>query len=396
MLLRLLLGVAFAATLHAETVIEASGDLSAETRDQNGDTIGGIGSGMVYDGKNDTYLAISDRGPGDGTLPYRPRYVVLKIAQNRDRLEPRLVKSIILRDEKGAAMTGLIPDDKTAPTPRMKDGRTCIDPEAIALAPDDTLYITDEYGPYLYQFRRDGGMIRRIDLPEKFSPVTAEGRPAFTDKAQLASGRNINQGPEGMCLLPDGKTAALIFQSGLMQDGGRKAPQTSLVLIDLTSGQTVANYLYEFATSIPGTDNPLKPGKISVNDIAPLGDHRFLVLERDGIGRDGNPDFKPAAYKSVWMIETPAASSGPALVKKTFLFNLASLVKDPATLNAKWEGLAIIPPTSNKEVTLMMTADNDFLAPVIHEDGKEYPFPRAQDAVPSQFFKIRATLPGNP
>lgn len=40
-----------------------------------------------------------------------------------------------------------------------------------------------------------------------------------------------------------------------------------------------------------------------------------------------------------------------------------------------------------------MTADNDFLAPVIQEDGKSYVFPRAEDAVPTQFYKIRVDLP---
>ncbi len=72
MLLRLLLGLALSTSLHAEAIIEASGELSATTRDQHGDTVGGIGSGIVYDQKNDTYLCVSDRGPGDGTLPYRP------------------------------------------------------------------------------------------------------------------------------------------------------------------------------------------------------------------------------------------------------------------------------------------------------------------------------------
>lgn len=390
MLFRLFLGVAMATSLHAEAIIEASGELSATTRDRQGDTVGGIGSGIVYDQKNDTYLCVSDRGPGDGTLPYRPRYVVLKIAEQSDRLEPRVVESVIFRDEKGTAMTGLIPDDPASLIPRMKDGRTCIDPEAIALAPDDTLYITDEYGPYLYQFRRDGTMLRRIELPKRFTPLTAKGHPDFTDKAKLTSGRNINQGPEGMCLLPDGKTAALIFQSGLMQEGGRAAPSTPIILIDLETGAPVAEYLYEFATEIPGTGKPLKAGTLSVNDISPLSDKRFLVLERDSTGRNGDPKAKPATYKSVWLIELGSP------VKKKFLFNLAGLAQNPATLNAKWEGIAILPGGDNKEVTIMMTADNDFLAPVIHEDGKEHPFPRAQDSVPSQFFKIRVTLPGKP
>lgn len=389
MFIRFCLTLAVVSSLHAEAVIEAAGDLPADMRDSHGDTIGGIGSGIVYDKKTDTYLCISDRGPGDGTLPYRPRYVVLRIEEKGDVLEPEFLESVILRDEKGVAMTGLIPDDAAADTPRMKDGRTCIDPEALALAPDGSLYVTDEYGPYLYQFRRDGTMLRRIPLPDKFSPKNAKGKLDFTDKAKLTTGRNINQGPEGMCILPDGKTAALIFQSGLMQEGGRTAPKTPLILLDLESGQVKAEYFYEFAKEIPESGKSLKEGKLSVNDIAPLSESRFLVLERDGVGRDGDPNTKPAEYKAVWLIDLTTPGEP---VKKEFLFNLAAMVKDPSTLNAKWEGLAILPGSNKNEVTLMMTADNDFLAPVIHEEGKQYTFPRAKDSVPTQFFKIRVPL----
>lgn len=385
------LGLACTAALGSEAVIEAAGSLPADWRDQSGDTIGGIGSGMVYDQDTDTYLCISDRGPGDGTLPYRPRYVMLKIAQNGDRLEPSLVRSVILMDENGQAMTGLIPDDPKAATPRMKDGRTCIDPEAIALAPDKTLYITDEYGPYLYQFHADGRMIRRLALPEQFAPKTSDGSLDFSAEARLASGRNINQGPEGMCLLPGGRTAALIFQSGTVQAGGKKSPGTKFILIDLATGNLVSEYDYPFSARIPGSDRPLKNGDLSVNDLAPLDDRRLLVLERDGSGRNGSKTFPPAAYKSVWMVEMT-----PQGLEKTFLFNLPALVKEPRDLSAKWEGLALLPSDRAGEATLMMTADNDFLSPLVHEAGESYPFPRAEDAVPTQFFKIRVRLPEKP
>jgi hypothetical protein len=378
-------------------VIEATGELPAETRDANGDTVGGIGSGIVYDAKNDVFLMISDRGPGDGTLPYRPRIAVLKLPQEGETLRPQLVETIILKDEKGRAMTGLIPDDPDAELPMMKDGRTCIDPEAIALAKDGRLFITDEYGPFFYEFQRDGTMVRRIALPAEFQPREASGKLNYTDKAELVSGRAINQGPEGMCLLPDEKHAALIFQSASVQDGGKPSGATKVLILDLASGKPTALYRYALSPDEAG----VKAKKLSVNDLVALDDKRFLVLERDGIGRDGAKDFQPSTYKTVWLADAtqatdllqakPEAAATP--MAKTLLLNLATLVQDPNTLAAKWEGIVVVPPSDDKQLTLIMTADNDFLAPVIHEEGKNYPFPRAEDAVPTQFFKIRVPLP---
>lgn len=392
-----------AASLHAEAVIEASGELPASARDQHGDTVGGIGSGLVYDPKTDLYFTIADRGPGDGTLPYRPRYVKLRIKQDGEKLNVKVVESVLFRDEVGREMTGLIPTDLVASVPRMADGRTCLDPEAIALAKDGTLYVTDEYGPFLYQFRQDGRMIRRITLPAAFHPREDQNRLNFTPDAKLTSGRNINQGPEGMSLLPNQKRVVLAFQSGLVQHGGRHSPNTNLLILDLASGKPVAQYAYPFENHLPGTKKRLDLQRLSVNDIVALSDTRFLVLERDGSGRDGAKNPSPAKYKSVWAIDTSKATNllkpsdaPPVPVAKSLLFNLPALVSNPATLSAKWEGIALIPPVKSGEVTIMMTADNDFLNPVIYEEGKQYPFPRAKDAVPSQFFKIRADLPEKP
>lgn len=393
----------FTASLHARPVIEASGELAADVRDEHGDTVGGIGSGLVYDAKGDLFFSVTDRGPGDGTLPYRPRVVVLKITRNGDKLELVIVKSILLRDEQGRDMTGLIPDDTAAAFPRMKDGRTCIDPEALALAADGTFYISEEYGPYLYQFAADGKMLRRIEMPDQFQPGTADGKLDFSENAPLVSGRNINQGPEGMCLLPDGKTAALIFQSGLMQDGGRESPTTRLLLLDLATGSPTGLFVYPFTTQVEGVTKEVKLKNLSVNDLAYFGEGKFLVLERDKYGRDGSADPKPAAYKSVWIADTTNATNLLTSktrelrpVEKKLLFNLPALVDDLKNLTAKWESIALVPPFGAKEITLMMGADNDFLTPVIYHEGTQYPFPKVEDAVPSQFFMIRVPMPENP
>lgn len=386
--------------LHASAKIVAAGELPADARDQFGDTVGGIGSGVAYDAASDTFLCLPDRGAGDGTIPFRPRYVVIKGTRNGEQLDLKVVESILFRDEEGREMTGLIPDDPEATTPRMKDGRTCIDPEAIAIAPDGTLYITNEYGPDLYQFGRDGKLLRRIEMPEWYRPKTAEGKIDYTAEAKLATGRNINQGAEGMALLPDGKTVALAFQSGVMQDGGHSSPLTRLLLLNLQTGEPVAEYYYPLATHIPGTETPIAVEDLSVNDLIALDNTTFLVLERDRFGRNGEAKPKDAGFKAVWLVDTRAATNllekaegQPTPVKKTLVFNLPALVKNPAQLAAKWEGIALLGPIKDGNYSLVMTADNDFLTPEVHQDGQVFAFPRAQDSVPTQFFEISGRLP---
>jgi hypothetical protein len=398
-----LLSLFVAVSVQAQSArVVAYGELPADTRDARGDTIGGIGSGIAYDRKTGLYYCVSDRGPGDGTLPYSPRIVSLQVIQEGEKLQVTLVKSTILRDEEGNPMTGLIPSAEGAHHPKMEDGRTSIDPEAIALAEDGTIYLSDEYGPYIYQFGRDGKMIRRIAFPDMFTPVTKKGEKDFTADAKLVSGRNINQGGEGMSISPDGKTISAIFQSGLVQDGGHTSPTTRLIVLDLETGKPVASYEYPFAKSVPSTGKKLGIRDLSVNDLISLGGSKYLVLERDGFGRDGALKHKKAKLKSVWYADASGATNllenhdEPVPMKKTLLFNLPDIAPDPEKLAAKWEGICLVPPSAGRHLTIMMSADNDFLTPVIHEDGKSYPFPRTKDSVPTQFFKIRADLPENP
>lgn len=403
-LLSLLLSLVLIQSARAEAVVLASGSIPSDTRDNLGDTVGGLGSGIAHDPETGLFFCIPDRGAGDGTIDFRPRYIKVRLDLEGDDLNPQVVESVLFRDEQGREMSGLIPDDPKSEIPRLKDGRTCLDPEAIATAPDGTLYVTDEYGPLLYQFARDGKMIRRIELPEIFRPRRADGHVDFTNTDKLVHGRAVNQGPEGMCLLPDGKSVALIFQSGLMQEEASKSPTTNLMILDLETGKPTALYAYPFSKVVPETNEPQELENVSVNDLAALSQTRILVLERDNRGRNGSRDYPVARNKAVWIADLSMATNildhGSAAaarpVAKMLLFNLPAIVPDPKRLAAKWEGIVIVPPLHPSMVTLVMTADNDFLTPVLHIGGKEVPFPRAQDSVESQFFKIRASLPEKP
>jgi hypothetical protein len=402
----------------------AAGEIASSAVDTLGETFGGIGSGIVWDSQTDRLIAVPDRGAGDGSISYTPRFYFLDVSKNSSDphvLDLSVAKTVLLTDTHGRFFTGLLPDDEVDGVP-MRGGAVCLDPEAISLGPDKTLYLMDEYGPFLYQFSREGKMIRRIALPERFQPRGKDGQTVLEEGKKIVSGRDENRGPEGMCVLPDGQHVALIFQSALAQDGGRKGGTARLLVLELSTGRPVAEYgyLFEQPDGIFGARTSHSFKDLSTNDLVALSNHQFLVLERDSLGRDGSKKPKPARYKAVWVIDTRNATnligtgyaklpgeegfeplsrqSKIQFVTKKLLFNLVEIVSqlpgwDPSRLPAKWEGLALISSRTANPLVLYMAADNDFLTPELHFGKKTYSFPGAQDRVPTTIFEIEADRP---
>ncbi|MDD5198315.1 MAG: esterase-like activity of phytase family protein [Terrimicrobiaceae bacterium] len=415
-----------ASPLRAEVAVQAFGEIPPNAVDSLGDTIGGLGSAVCYDAKTRSVFMMPDRGAGDGAIDYRPRCYRIRFTRNAadpKRLDYKIEQTILFRDAEEKPFTGLLAGTRSKP---LRDGSRCLDPEAISTAPDGTLYVSDEYGPALMQFDRSGHLLRAIPLPEWFRPRGRDGRPDYRPAPNLRSGRDDNRGAEAMGILPDGKRAILILQSALVQDGGRPAGTTRVVILDLRTGAPLAEYAYAFADPQPWNPAAAKPRlgfrDLSVNDLAVVNDHTLLVLERDGLGRDGPIKPTVARYKSVWIANLSGATNllslpgrpydqlpgHPAFkplsrhapvsfVRKTLLFNLPDLTPpfgiSAKSLAAKWEGLTLLPPKSPQHFRLLMTADNDFLNPKLVFNGVTHRFPRARDAVPTQIVEILARVP---
>jgi hypothetical protein len=60
----------------------AAGEIASSAVDTFGETFGGIGSGIVWDPQTDRLIAVPDRGAGDGTIPFEPRFYFLNISKN--------------------------------------------------------------------------------------------------------------------------------------------------------------------------------------------------------------------------------------------------------------------------------------------------------------------------
>jgi hypothetical protein len=94
-----------------------------------------------------------------------------------------------------------------------------LDPESIRVSNDGTsVFISDEYGPYVYQFNRFTGVrIRSFKLPDEFFVTTLS--PVGANEISLNSiGRTANKGMEGLAITPDGRTLVGIMQNALIQD----------------------------------------------------------------------------------------------------------------------------------------------------------------------------------
>ena len=392
----------------------AAGRIAADARDTAGETVGGLGSALEMLPSGEVVM-LSDRGPGDGTIDYRPRLQFLTMTRNGPKLGLRLVRTVILRDSAGRAFTGLFPDRPSAEPPQRRDGRMCLDPEGLAVAPGGNFFISEEYMPSVREFTPDGRFVRRFATPEELLPRHAQGPDFATDdEAALAAGRQPNRGFEGLALLPDGRLAA-VLQSGLTQDGGRAAGFARLVVYDTTAGTAAAAYRLPMAEAdgidaVAPSGREIKPRHLVFSALAALPDGRLLALERENHGADGSAAHPPARWKAVVLLDLRGAddilgvaeAGAAAPVRRTVLFNLAAL--DTASLGlpredlpAKWEGLAVV-SVADGRVRLLLSSDNDFLVPELRLErgGGEavaVPFPRAVRAQDTWILEVETALP---
>ena len=236
-----------------------------------------------------------------------------------------------------------------------------LDPEGIRVANDGrSVFISDEYGPYVYEFdRRSGRRLRVFTLPAKFaasrlSPVGADEISGNT------SGRVANKGMEGLAITPDGKKLVGIMQNSLIQDGG---PTLRIVTIDIPSGRT-REYAYTLTTGS------------GASEILAVNDHQFLVDERDGKGLG---DGSTAKVKQIFLVDlngatevsgiTGEANLAPNAVPKTLFLDVVAVLNAHGVAStkipAKIEGLAFgqdVVMGGRTKHTLYVANDNDYNA----------------------------------
>ena len=418
------LGILGASPAHATVALIANGTLTGSSAGSYADlsglnyalenglpanVLGGIGSGLAWAGGN-TFLATPDRGPNatpynsavDDTVSYIARFqtVTMNLTPNAPgaatpfTVTPTLAGTTLLWSGSpltygsGAGLGTTIngsPLGSGAPAantsgkfyftgrsdnfdPSKTSGNpnnARLDPESIRVSNGGTrVYVSDEYGPYIYEFdRATGERLRSFTLPAnldvaKLSPVGAAEISGNT------SGRTANKGMEGLAITPDGKTLVGIMQASLTQDaalGGAAGNLLRIVTVDVATGAT-HEYGY-LLTSGSG-----------VSDIVALNDHEFLVDERDGKGLG---DGSKAKIKQVFKIDLAGAvditgmdgtEAATHAVNKSVFLDLVDLLSkdgiDKSQIPSKIEGLALgqdIDINGVTQHTLWVANDNDFV-----------------------------------
>lgn len=373
-----------------------------------GNLLGGLGSGMVWAG-GDTFLMLPDRGPNatpyngyvDNTASYVPRFQTFSFHLTPQanglpfQVQAQLDATTLLWSPTklayGSGMAAHIgngapaintPDrfyfsgrsdnmDRSQPSDFDSDAR--LDPESLRVANDGkSVFISDEYGPHIYQFdRQTGERIKSFTLPQGFavSFLSPRGEDEISGNA---SGREANHGMEGLSLTPDGKTLVGIMQTALLQDGGEKeGGYLRILAIDIASGAT-RQYAYPLANW--GSDD--KPKYNAVSEILAVNDHQFLVDERDGKGRGA---ASSAANKLIYLADISGARDVSALtghkvlrkaaIKKSLFIDLVAVLNaggvPSEAIPSKIEGLSFGPDVTldGKTLhTLWISSDNDFLS----------------------------------
>jgi hypothetical protein len=357
-------------------------------------TLGGLGSGVTYTGFNNVFIATPDRGPFDGrtNVSYKDRFHLLHItvdtkATSFPNIKTVLLDTRFLRDEWRRNFVGdAYAFDTTHPFNTLR-----FDPEAVAVSPFGNFFVSDEYGPRVREFDRNGHLIRRIALPEKFrldpetghpsGDIDSDGNSLELQPSFNVTGRQANRGMEGLAITPNGRTLVGIMQNALLQDHGvdpatigRVGLNNRIITIDLLTGRT-REYVYVM--------DAVNQGR-GVNEIIALNNHEFLVLERDNRTRRPTPpneaqspnlkriyriDLDKPGLTDVSDIESlPQGALDPGIVpvtKTLFIDLLDPSYKVSATetikdvVAEKIEGIAWGPKLKDGRLVLYVFSDND-------------------------------------
>lgn len=325
---------------------------------------GGFGSDLTYTGHDNVFIAAPDRGPFDGLtdVPYLDRlyllHITVAVGAPFPNIRTVLLDTRFLKDQGGENFVGAAGSFANR-----------LDPEGIRVSPEGTFYVSDEYGPYIFEFNRQGHLIRRLTIPAKFAIANPSANPNEELSDNIA-GRQANRGMEGLAISPDGHTLFGIMQNALLQDHGLNPGTTDrlglnnrILKVDLISGET-HEYVYVL--------DAINRGQ-GVCEILAINDHEFLVVERDNRSNLQTPPQAPTRktiYKinlngatDVSGIESLPAGALPGAVtpvsKALFINPLDADLNLAATIPEKIEGLAWGPDLPDGRHLLYVISDND-------------------------------------
>jgi hypothetical protein len=446
--------------------------------DQFGETLGGFGSGMAMDldswHKNrdgsygGTLYMLPDRGWNtQGTVDYRGRLHRFEVTLNplfsgsttsQNQLQLRYKSSTLFHRPGGILTTGLDPNavqPKDLAFPDLpissSNNHISVDDEAVVHVGDGTVWVSDEYGPYVYHYDHDGSLLQVTRPPAAFIPMRRDASNNLVENFSAnsppigqsyntgnpVSGRQNNQGFEGVAMSPDRKTLFVLLQSALIQDLNATSSSTikltrhntRLLAYDLRHHEPklVGEYVVQLPLYQDQTTTTTTLLTAAQSEMLALNDHQFLVLARDSSVGEIAPKTPGSVYRSVDLIDIAHATNiagqfdgvGAAVAPNGVLNGAITPatyqkfldINDNAQLNRfglhngapadsndlyeKWESLAVVPVGDREaphDYFLFVGSDNDFITQDGHMAGQSY-----QDAsganVDTLVLVYRVTLP---
>lgn len=339
--------------------------IPAGTGDQFGTSVNGgrLGffSDIYYDNNRNEWWGISDRGPGGGTISYdtRVQRFTLDVNSTTGAISNFNIAQTVIFKNSAGTFNGL------APTPSNAIGNA-FDPEGIVVNPlSGNLLVSDEYGPSLYEFDRNGNEVKRFVTPANLIPRNAAtGTPNYAGDTDNTAGKRNNRGFEGLAISPNGQYSFAMLQSATLDEGAGNGVYNRIVKFDNATGEAVGQYAYKMEGSSQGR---------GISALVALNDNDFLVLERNnrGVGVDSDlntPNKKVfsislAGATDVTNIDLDAAGATFTTVNKnTSAF--IDLAADKPFLGGrspeKWEGLAVGPKLADGTYLILAGTDNDY------------------------------------
>jgi len=332
---------AFALAGVAEAAPRLIGITTLPPTSADGLAVGGL-SGIDYDARTGTYVAISDDRSEHG--PARAWRIAIDHRRG-DQPSARLIAPISLRDRNGD------------PYPPPGRGREALDAEAIRVVPGGLLWSSegdakDGFGPAVRLSNAAGTLIRALTLPAMFR---------FDPTGQ--TGPRPNLSIEG--LSPTGSSLWIGMEAPLFQDGPVASPDAGadvrLSRIDRTSGRLLGQYAYRvepigWAASGRLADN-------GVSEVLAIDERHLLVVERSG-RQQPDGDFRYVAR--LWCASVTGATDVAhfaslkdqpyRVMRKRLVFDFS---KGPQRIDSV-EGMSWAPPLANGHAALVFVTDNDF------------------------------------
>ena len=349
------------------TVSGVATDLSNQAGSLEGGSpanrLGSHGSGIAWLGTGTGYAMIPDRGPADGATSYRCRFHLFDIVideQSAPVVKATLRETVLLTHRTGQPLIG-----SSAAFAAAKSAQGLrFDPEAIRTDGRGSFFVSDEYGPSVFEFDAHGQQIGELPVPARYGISKPAANPDEELPPANTSGRYPNKGMECLAISADGETLFGLMQGPLFQDGAldannkRVGRNLRLLEVQRRTGTT-----REFVYPLEHPDN-------GCSEIEAMAPGRFLVLERDGKpGTSGSIkhlyeiDLREAT--DISRVDSLPATGLPAgvraVTKRLFLDLLDpkwGLVGE--AFPAKIEGITFGPRLNEDSRLLLISSDNDF------------------------------------